>query len=135
MRKEKILIVDDEKDTLSVLNKRLSMVGFSVIEARTGEDAIRLAKSEHPDLIILDVLMPGMYGGEIAARLKEEPELKDIPVIFLSCLYSKVENAAKDPMIGDYMFVSKPYYVEDLLIEIEKLLWKVPAAGRGGNVS
>ena len=133
MAKKKILIVDDEEDSLFVLNRRLSTRGFLVIEAHASEDAIRLAISEHPDLIILDVLMPGMYGDEVSAILKEILETKDIPVIFLSCLYSRIEDAAKDPIIGDYPFVSK-YDTEDLLVEIEKLLQEVSVEGHGDNI-
>jgi CheY-like chemotaxis protein len=71
--KKKILIVDDEPDVLSVLGKSLSVEGYSVITADNGNDAITLAKSEHPDLITLDILMPDIDGGKVAEKLREDP--------------------------------------------------------------
>jgi CheY-like chemotaxis protein len=120
---KKILIVDDEKDTLSVLEKALTTEGYSVITADNGKDAIMLAKSKHPELIMLDILMPGMDGAEVAARLKEHTETKNIPVIFLTCLLSKVEEKGrKDHTINGYVFVAKPYNVEGLLAQVERLM-------------
>jgi len=120
---KKILIVDDEKDTLSVLEKALTTEGYSVITADNGKDAIMLAKSKHPELIMLDILMPDMDGAEVAARLKEHTETKNIPVIFLTCLLSKVEEkGTKDHTIGGYVFVAKPYNVEGLLAQVERLI-------------
>ena len=84
MDRKKILIVDDEKDVCSVLEKGLTSEGYFVLTASNGNDAIVLAKSRHPDLIILDVLMPDMDGGEDARRLKDVTGTKDIPVIFLT---------------------------------------------------
>ena len=80
----KILIVDDEQDALSILEKELAGRGYSVISADNGHDAINLAKSEYPDLIILDLWMPGMDGAEVDAKLKGDLKTRDIPVIFLS---------------------------------------------------
>ena len=82
MSKPTILIVDDEPDILKVLARGLEVLGFSVIAADNGSDAIIIAKDVQPDLVILDVIMPGMDGGEVARRLKELPETKDIPIIF-----------------------------------------------------
>lgn len=68
----KILIVDDEKDALFMLEKELAARGYSIVATDNGNDALVLAKSEHPDLIILDICMPGMDGPEVAAKLKED---------------------------------------------------------------
>ena len=122
MDKKKILIVDDEQDVLSVLEEGLGEQGYSVIAADNGEDGLALAKSERPNVILLDMLMPGMYGGVVAARLKETPETKNIPIIFLSCLYSKKEDVEKDYMLRDGVYVSKPYKIEELVTKIKKLI-------------
>ena len=122
MSKKKILVVDDDGDVLSVLEERLSAKGYTVIKADNGNEALELAQSKHPDLIVLDILMTGMYGGEVAAALREKSETKDIPIIFLSCLYSNPEDAAKDLMIGRYTYISKPYDSESLMVVIEKEL-------------
>ena len=67
-----ILVVDDEKDVLFMLEKRLTAEGYSVITATNGNDALALAKLHLPDLIILDIVMLGMEGGEVAEKLKED---------------------------------------------------------------
>jgi len=73
MDNKKILIVDNEKDALFMLEQELAARGYSVIAADNGNDALSLAKSERPDLIILDIWMPGMGGPEVAAKLREDP--------------------------------------------------------------
>lgn len=118
----KILIVDDEKDMLAVLEKRLSMAGYSVIKADNGKDAIRLAKDEQPDLALLDIMMPDMDGGEIGQILKNDPNTKDIPIMFLTCLFSKDDETREGHRISGNFFIAKPYNSEELLGEIKKQL-------------
>lgn len=122
MEQNKILIVDDEKDVLSMLKTRLTAKGYSVITAMHGLDAIDLARAQSPDLIILDILMPGMEGTEVAAKLKEDCETKDIPIIFLTCLISKEEEREKKGCVKENIFFAKPFDSEELTDTIEKLL-------------
>ena len=117
-----ILIADDEEDMRLLFKKRLITMGFSVIVADNGKDALLLAESKHPDLIILDVLMPGMDGPEIAKRLKEIPETMDIPVIFLTGMFPKHEDKKQGRIVAGNMLFDKPYDVESLLIAINKAL-------------
>jgi DNA-binding response OmpR family regulator len=119
--KKKILIVDDEMDVLSVLEKGLTTEEYSVIKADKGKDALVLAKSERPDLIILDLEMPDMYGGDITRMLKEEPETKDIPVMFLTGMFPKEEE--KDGrVVAGHMLFTKPYDIKGLVTAIKRLL-------------
>ena len=122
MDKKKILIVDDEKDALFILEKALAGRGYSVVTANNGYDAIILAKSKRPDLIILDIAMPDIDGGEVSSRLKEDPRTTDIPVIFLTALVSKIEEKKKDHVLGSNVLIAKPYDIEELLTQIEMLL-------------
>ena len=122
---KKVLIVDDEKDTLLILGKRLTAGGYSVITATNGKDAIALAKSQHPDIIILDVLMPGMDGGEVAAKLKEHPLTRSIPVIFLTALLTKTEEYQENHTIGSNITFAKPLDTKELLAQIKGLLCNV----------
>jgi CheY-like chemotaxis protein len=122
--KKKILIVDDEADLLDVLGKRLTTEGYSVITADNGINGISLAKSECPDLLILDVMMPKMGGEEVAEKLKENPTTKDIPIIFLTALVSRAEEEKRNHFIGKHVFVAKPYDKDRLLTVISKLLTK-----------
>ncbi|RKY41140.1 MAG: hypothetical protein DRP85_07065 [Candidatus Makaraimicrobium thalassicum] len=122
MEQKKILVVDDEKDTLTVLEERLANAGYLVITAENGRDAIDTAKDQQPDLILLDIIMPGMDGGVVARELKGCPETRDIPVIFLTCLFSKEDEREKGRVVGGNIFIAKPYTKEELLGEIKKFL-------------
>lgn len=121
MDKKTVLIVDDEKDVLSVLEKALSTEGYCVLRAENGNDAVMLARSKHPDLIILDIVMPGIGGGEVAAMLRENPMTKDIPIIFQTCIISKTEETVACSLIAGNMFIAKPYSAEEMLAEVRKL--------------
>jgi len=125
MDKQTILVVDDEKDVLFMLEKRLAAEGYSVITANNGGDAVALAKSKLPDLIILDIVMPGMEGGEVAGKLKENPLTRDIPVIFLTALFSKPEETERGHMVGCNIAFAKPLDTEALVSQIKRLLCNV----------
>ena len=116
---KKILIVDDEKDVLEVLERRLSDAGHLVLKAENGKDAIVMAKNQHPDLIMLDIIMPNIDGAEAADILQSDPETKDIPIIFLTCLLTKEEEKGRRTISGRY-FIAKPYNPEELLEVVEK---------------
>jgi CheY-like chemotaxis protein len=118
---KKVLIVDDEKDVLWMLGKRLTAEGYFVITATNGKDAITLAKSKHPDIIILDIMMPGIGGGEVAAELKENPSTSSIPVILLTALLSKAEEEGYDSVVGGNITLAKPLDAEKLLDLMKKL--------------
>jgi CheY-like chemotaxis protein len=120
----KLLVVDDEPDAMQILARTLLAKGYRVITAESGLQAVNLAKLEKPDLILLDILMPGMDGSQVAAALQEDPTTQNIPVIFLTCLITK-----KTQEIGSryhdavrYAFISKPYDLDNLLIEINRLI-------------
>ena len=119
MARKKILIVDDEKDILLMLEKRLIAEGYSVLTADNGKDAITIAKSKSPDLVILDVVMPGMDGCEVAEKLKDDYSTQDIPVIFLTALLTRKEEYIKDHIIAVF---AKPFDPEELLAEIKTLM-------------
>jgi len=116
---KKILIVDDEPDVLMLLGERLSKVGYDVMKASGGLEAIELAHKESPDLIILDIAMPGMDGSEVANTLRGQPATRDIPIIFLTCLFTKQEERACGHVLGQNFFIAKPYDVNELLAEIK----------------
>lgn len=117
---KKILIVDDNRTMLKVLEKLLKSAGFEVVAADKGTEALRLAAQEKPHLIISDVNMPGMDGGELAARLKESPRTKRIPVVFLTSLITQKDAGARSK--GDNIYLSKMAKPADLLEQIRKLV-------------
>ena len=118
---KKILIVDDEKDVLMVLEKRLVDSGYAVIKSENGKEALIQAETETPDLIVLDVMMPGMDGVSVAETLKNNQTTKEIPVIFLTCLITKEEEKTGNVIAGEY-FVAKPYNPDELVKIIDKQL-------------
>lgn len=113
----RILVVDDDHVTLQTLEHMLIKVGYSVIPLSLGREAIKIAKDRSPSLIILDIMMPDIDGGEVAHILKSDPETKDIPIIFLSSLVTKREEKSSSKKDGLY-FMSKP-------IDRDKLLRKI----------
>jgi two-component system, OmpR family, alkaline phosphatase synthesis response regulator PhoP len=119
---KKILLIDDEKDILEVLGTRLVLAGFEVLKAQTGFDGIQKARKEIPDLIVLDIVMPDMGGEEVSEELKLDPKTADIPVIFLTCLYTKQEEKKVGHAVGKNIFVAKPYDVKELLDLIRSAL-------------
>ena len=95
-----MLVIDDEEDVLNVLEKRLSGQGYVILKASKGREAVEIDKKEISNLIVLDILMPDMDGGDITQALKKDEMAKDIPVILLSCLYTKKDEAEKGHLAG-----------------------------------
>jgi CheY-like chemotaxis protein len=120
MDKKKILIVDDEPDVLTLLGERLTKAGYDIIKSSSGKEAIKIAEKNLPQLIILDIAMPGLDGSEAAALLRENPKTKDIPILFLTCLFTKQEEKTCGHILGQNFFIAKPYDVVELLTEIDK---------------
>jgi len=89
MANEKILIVEDNEFNLELISDILEMRGYEIISTDNGEDAIRLAKKAHPDLILMDIQLPVMDGYETTRRIKRDPELKHIPVIAVTSFAMK----------------------------------------------
>lgn len=118
----KVLIIDDEEDFLLVLKKRLTSEGYSVVTATNGVDAIGLALLDPPDIIILDVLMPEMDGGQVLEELKDYSATRNIPVILLTALFTKAEEKKYGSMSGDYIAIAKPPDTGKLLEQMKKLL-------------
>ena len=112
-----ILIVDDTPENLELLSQMLTMKGYLVRPAINGEIAIRATLKAPPDLILLDVDMPGMNGYQVCARLKEDARSADIPVIFISAL-SEVEDKMRAVRAGGVDYVSKPFHVEEVLARV-----------------
>lgn len=119
MQEKEILVIDDDIIAQNMLKTTLSKAGYSVIIASNGEEGINKAKEEPPSLIVLDIMMPGLDGGEVARLLKDDPKTKHVPIIFLSALISKKEEniSSKKDMIS---LLSKPYSRDKLLNEVAK---------------
>ncbi|PMB24787.1 PAS domain S-box protein [Fischerella thermalis] len=113
-----ILVVDDDANIRELLRQHLETEGYNVREAKDGMDAIQQIKTTHPDLILLDVMMPQINGFDVAAVLKNDPQTADIPIIILSI----VENKERGYHIGIDRYLTKPIHTEKLINEIGSLL-------------
>ncbi|AZS29415.1 hybrid sensor histidine kinase/response regulator [Butyricimonas faecalis] len=122
----KILVVDDVQSNVLLLKALLGREGFGIVIAMNGTEALQKVKSEHPDLILLDVMMPDMDGFEVAGHLKLEPEQAEIPIIFLTALNDSA-SVVKGFQLGANDFISKPFRREELLIRVEHQLSLVDA--------
>jgi len=123
MARKKILIVDDEPMILELLKMRLEAANYDVVTAEDGEEALQKAKSEKPDLITLDVIMPPPNGFQVCRTLKDDPQYKKIPVILLTAKTTKSDQFWGTESGAD-AYVTKPYNADDLMEKIETLLKK-----------
>ncbi len=119
--KEKILIVDDEKDIVKMLNYNLKKEGYRTVDAHDGEDALDLAVREHPDLIILDLMLPGIDGLEVCKQLKKEVKTSLIPVIMLTAKTQETDKIVGLELGADD-YVSKPFSLKELIARIKAVL-------------
>ncbi|OGW81857.1 MAG: histidine kinase [Omnitrophica bacterium RIFCSPLOWO2_12_FULL_44_17] len=125
MEKKKILVIDDEAGLTRMLKRVLEDTGkFEVKTENLGYDGLATARTFMPDLIILDVIMPDVEGGFLAAQIKEDAQLKSIPIVFFTATATKEDTAAYRGVIGGYPFLAKPVTVNELLACIKKVLGK-----------
>lgn len=117
--KPKILIVDDQKDFTRIT--KLTLTDYEFCEENDSSRALATARAFRPNLILLDVMMPNLDGGDIAAQIRADSELKDIPIVFLTGMVTQQE-AAKGPLLGGFPFISKPVERDKLVQHIEKYL-------------
>ncbi len=118
---KKTLIVDDEKLILFSTRIVLESVGFEIVTAASGEEALVTARAAKPGLILLDIMMPGIDGWETLSRLKEDPELKEIPVIiFTAREHSRGRQLAREMGAVDYF--QKPFEPDELIDIVEEYL-------------
>lgn len=118
----KILIVDDNIDMLDTLEHLFTFYDFEVVRAENGREALAVAEREKPGLIILDALMPVMNGFEACEKLKSNPQTRDIPVIFLSANYTRLEHQQKGMELGADDYILKPFNSQELITKITSLL-------------
>lgn len=116
-----ILVVDDDPTIVELLQVNLEMEGYEVVRAGDGQAAIEQAQAEHPDLILMDVMMPGMDGWTARQELSKIPDVADIPVVFLSAAAQRAD-LRKGLDLGAAEYITKPFDPEELLSVIERIL-------------
>jgi two-component system alkaline phosphatase synthesis response regulator PhoP len=128
MDKKRILVVEDELDLLKLVEGRLKLNGYDVLLAADGNDGLKKAREEKPDLIILDIMLPYLDGFQICRMLKFDQAYKHIPIIMFT---ARVQDADKElgKQMGADAYITKPFEAEVLLAKIKELLERsAPAA-------
>lgn len=121
MERQKILIVDDEERNIKLLRAYLMTNQYEVVEASNGEEALKMVNDSNPDLVLLDVMMPGIDGFEVCKRLKQDDKTQMIPVIMVTALSGKNERI-RALEVGVDEFLSKPVNRIELLVRVKSLL-------------
>ena len=128
MIREKILVVDDENDIIELLKYNLEREGFRVIPSHNGEDALRISRNESPDLIVLDLMLPGLDGLEVCRILKKKEETSHIPIIMLTA-----KTTEPDIIVGLELgaddYITKPFKIGELVARVRAVLRRVSHPG------
>ena len=132
MSRDKILIIEDDRDIVEMLKYNLEEEGYEIITAQEGMDALKKIHEDNPDVVLLDVNIPGMNGFELCRLIKEDPNLKDIIVVMISAVYYSDEDAKKGMAMGADAYLRKPISPKLLIEAVDDLLTKrvgEPVAG------
>jgi DNA-binding response OmpR family regulator len=120
-KKQTILIADDDPQILTMLGIRLAKKGYAVLEASDGLQTLQQAREHQPDLVLLDVMMPGKNGWEVAKELRSDERLRNIGIVMLTAIGEKV-NELTSPLYGADAYIDKPFDFTDLEKTIQKIL-------------
>ncbi len=121
MEKKRILVVDDDRGNVKLIEQMLEKNGFDVLSAYDGFDGLNLARQALPDLIILDILMPKIDGFNVCRMLKFDEKYKSIPIIMLTMKAQPEDKVIGSEVSADFYMI-KPVNREELLSEVDKLL-------------
>ncbi len=121
MQKKRILIIDDEESFTRLVKLNLEATGKYIVRTENkGSLGLLAAKQFKPDLILLDLIMPDMGGGELSYQLKSDEDTKTIPIVFITAIMTKDEAVARGGIISDHQVIAKPVETEELIDVIEK---------------
>ena len=122
----KILVVEDEPEIRILVKTILEKAGYSVVEAEDGEAALRLVNEEEPDLVLLDVMIPGIEGWEVCRRIRENEATRRLPIIMVT-VRTTDEDIQRSVECGANAHINKPFDQRELLDTIKKLLGRAPS--------
>jgi two-component system alkaline phosphatase synthesis response regulator PhoP len=128
MAKERILVVDDEEDILELVRFNLAREGFPIICTTSGEESLKIAQKEHPDLIVLDLMLPGIDGLEVAKALKSDSKTRDIPIIMLTARGEEADIVTGLELGADD-YVTKPFSPRILVARVRAVLRRGASEG------
>ncbi len=130
---EKILVIDDEEDILELICFQLNKEGYRVLQAKNGQEGLKLALEEKPDLVVLDIMLPDLNGIEILKRLKYQRESQGTAVLMLTAKGEELDRVLGFEL-GAEDYVTKPFSVRELLLRIRAILSRLSPAPVTGNV-
>lgn len=119
----RVLVVDDDFTFTKLVKSHFFKKGIDVVSAESGELGLQMAKEHKPDLIILDVMLPGIKGREVCAKLKEDPTLENIPVVFVT-FKNSLDDISAEMELGAVMHLTKPINYSQLYQQVYKILSK-----------
>ncbi len=119
----RVLVIDDEQDFGFFLKQNLESAGdYQVTVCSDAKEGLRIARAMHPDVALIDIMMPQLTGEEIVIELKNDPNAQDIQVIFLTAMVQEQEAKDRNNLIGGEYFVAKPVRINELIATMEKAL-------------
>ena len=121
MSGKRVLVIEDHEDNRRIMRDLLTSAGYKITEAATGEDGVRLAAAEPPDLILMDIDLPGIDGYEATRRVKDHPALRSVPVVAVTS-YALSGDDAKAFAAGCDAYVAKPFSPRALLAKVRELV-------------
>ena len=116
-----VLVADDDEDILQLLSFRLERAGYEIVQARNGDEALRLALELRPSLAILDVMMPGLTGFDVTRELRRREETRTMPIILLTAK-AQATDVSQGMAAGADEYVKKPFDARDLKERVDRLL-------------
>lgn len=119
--KRKVLIADDEPNIVTALEFLLKRAGYDVRTATNGEEALALVESYLPDLVLIDIMMPGKSGYEVCQRMRERPEWRHIKIVMVTAKGREAE-VSKGMSLGADLYVTKPFSTQELIAAVDRLL-------------
>ncbi len=120
-RKRKVLIADDEPNIVMALEFLLKRAGYDVRAATNGDEALALVESYAPDLVLIDIMMPGKSGYEVCQRMRERPEWRHIKIVMVTAKGREAE-ISKGMSLGADLYVTKPFSTQELIAAVDRLL-------------
>ncbi|MEN6317712.1 MAG: response regulator [Syntrophaceae bacterium] len=119
-KKIKLLLIDDEEDFCFFVKLNLEKTGkYEVLTTTSGANGVIIASRERPDLVLLDIIMPEMGGGQVAELLLENPRTRNIPVMFITAIASRREVQSQEGIIGGRNFIAKPVTPDELMAKLD----------------
>jgi len=119
---EKILIVDDDREMVELIELFLGNAGYDTIVAFSGEEALEKTFREKPDLMLLDIMMPKIDGWEVLRRIKNDPEVQDTPVAFITARTQNIDKMIGLSVMKAAGYITKPFSKQELLTEVKRIL-------------